>query len=1101
MCFEHTKMGNPGAIQLETEAARIETDSLIESLRSVLPGFGEITAISIAPACVQFRAQHGSGQSYSVFVTPEQLAGFSEADRQGFLPDAKIAMGVQHPNLIQALHVTRIPGHYALVTELAEGLSLGQLIREKRIDGHTAVQLLRPVVEAVGKLHEAGVLHRTLNLEAIIAQPDGTFRILGAGFSNLLLPLWQKNNERHHFSAQPFFAQESGVGGLVSVDKRADIFGLGMVHYVTLTGVIPKGSFFALPSKAAKVESHVDCAVSRAIQSKPEQRHQNVDELVEELLGLRPREEPKYSSKEETKKSKQDVRSEDGLLSWITKPRILICFFFLLFGSVGLGYIVWEQKNLGNSLNLDDLSEILAKLASAEADLAAARKIAALAKLTEVANTAKISPQVLAKLIGMLVKHGEYDEALKLAEIYAARAGKKMPDYEEFMALFNKQTHDIREFIDVDELAKIARDAGQSRTEHDLLLRAAELMPEDEAIQKALAENPCQIQKLLLGAIRQLKVANPKQESWRFFANARRGSASLSLAGNPYLTDLSALRGVPLISLDLSDTGVSDLLPLATLPLQELRIDHSPVHSLDPLEKVPLRLLAIRDVQVPLPGDAWFTSIPHRPGDRTATLSAPTEPVTWENSIGIRFHPLVAHPQTLVATRETSIAEFEKFLARSSQSKRKRSLQVYRDATWQRIETDNWRDPGFELSDSHPVVGVAYSECEEFCDWLTKKERMAGILSQRQSYRLPSDYEWSQAAGIQENPMLDAAARTVSQSVGCPGVRESETLTFSEGYADEASTDVQALADGQWIRRTATAMPVGGFYDLSNNAREWCSDEGEDAAVMRTVRGGGAELAHGSRKQRTQLHRLSRFSDVGFRIVLQLYPPRDYKQLAQVLAEKDGEKARQLARDFSLQGRHTSVRQAGDCALQMIALMNSAPNPDHCPQCPEFQGRHYMLARLPATWTQASTIAENLGAHLLTVTSTQEEDWIKRHFFTNQPAPPAIWLGATNGTGGDRWSWVNSEPWSTSPPTALPPAQSDPQNPDYRESALVLAPGASLADGNQPLWKKRPCTENHAFIIEWEDPAAQKTHSPQAIRPGQPRNVNLPPGENTVGKF
>ncbi len=61
----------------------------------------------------------------------------------------------------------------------------------------------------------------------------------------------------------------------------------------------------------------------------------------------------------------------------------------------------------------------------------------------------------------------------------------------------------------------------------------------------------------------------------------------------------------------------------------------------------------------------------------------------------------------------------------------------------------SWKAPGFQQSPDHPVVGVSWEDANQFCAWLTKKERSEGTLATFQSYRLPTDREWSRAVGIE----------------------------------------------------------------------------------------------------------------------------------------------------------------------------------------------------------------------------------------------------------------------------------------------------------------------------------------------------------------
>ncbi len=73
---------------------------------------------------------------------------------------------------------------------------------------------------------------------------------------------------------------------------------------------------------------------------------------------------------------------------------------------------------------------------------------------------------------------------------------------------------------------------------------------------------------------------------------------TLDLTGNPDLTDLSPLRGLPLQMLDLTRTRVRDLSPLKGAPLRWLDLTSSPVEDLGPLKGLPLTTLNISFTRV-----------------------------------------------------------------------------------------------------------------------------------------------------------------------------------------------------------------------------------------------------------------------------------------------------------------------------------------------------------------------------------------------------------------------------------------------------------------------------------------------------------------------
>ncbi|MEZ5430220.1 MAG: SUMF1/EgtB/PvdO family nonheme iron enzyme [Verrucomicrobiales bacterium] len=56
-----------------------------------------------------------------------------------------------------------------------------------------------------------------------------------------------------------------------------------------------------------------------------------------------------------------------------------------------------------------------------------------------------------------------------------------------------------------------------------------------------------------------------------------------------------------------------------------------------------------------------------------------------------------------------------------------------------------WNQPGFAQTGDHPAVNLHWHDAWAFCEWLTAK---AAALKLDVVYRLPTDHEWSCAAGL-----------------------------------------------------------------------------------------------------------------------------------------------------------------------------------------------------------------------------------------------------------------------------------------------------------------------------------------------------------------
>ncbi len=103
---------------------------------------------------------------------------------------------------------------------------------------------------------------------------------------------------------------------------------------------------------------------------------------------------------------------------------------------------------------------------------------------------------------------------------------------------------------------------------------------------------------------------------------------------------------------------------------------------------------------------------------------SPKRGEVWQNSLGMRFVPV---GNWHISAWETRVRDWAAFCR----------------ATRRPVTR-----PDFAQSETDPVVKVDWSDATEFCQWLTEKERRENLLDENESYRLPTDQEWSEAAGL-----------------------------------------------------------------------------------------------------------------------------------------------------------------------------------------------------------------------------------------------------------------------------------------------------------------------------------------------------------------
>jgi formylglycine-generating enzyme required for sulfatase activity len=215
--------------------------------------------------------------------------------------------------------------------------------------------------------------------------------------------------------------------------------------------------------------------------------------------------------------------------------------------------------------------------------------------------------------------------------------------------------------------------------------------------------------------------------------------------------------------------------------------------------------------------------------------------------------------------------------------------------------------PSFQQGPDEPVVNVTYADAGAFCEWLTESERRQGRLVAGQEYRLPTDAEWSLAAGLLDEQGATPEAKGRGDYRLFPWGRAWPPPDDAGNYAGaEAGTNrLKYLApamypgmyrDGQKVKAVSEesgagvisgyrdgfpkTAPVGSFppnpfglYDMGGNVWEWCADRYDATNAWRVWRGGSwDDFAPGmiALTHRASDHESGSSEVCGFRCVLDL---------------------------------------------------------------------------------------------------------------------------------------------------------------------------------------------------------------------------------------
>jgi len=241
-------------------------------------------------------------------LRPEHLRNAEVLAR--FQREAETAASICHPNVVAVYDVDRTPqGLSYLVTEYLEGLDLGQhLKQQKKLGLPTAVHIARQMCEGLGAAHRCGVIHRDLKPSNIFlvgdfagSVPELPFiKILDFGLSKFMdAPVGELVTETGIIMGTPAFMPPEQAQGQ-HADLRADIYGVGALLYICLTGRLPfdeatpQATVLAVigtePPRpralAPSIPEYAELVIQRAMAKLPAARYPDMAALLDALEPL-----------------------------------------------------------------------------------------------------------------------------------------------------------------------------------------------------------------------------------------------------------------------------------------------------------------------------------------------------------------------------------------------------------------------------------------------------------------------------------------------------------------------------------------------------------------------------------------------------------------------------------------------------------------------------------------------------------------------------------------------------------------------------------------------------------------------------------------------
>ena len=157
-----------------------------------------------------------------------------------FLKEARVIGRLTHSNIVAIYDVGEEQGTVYIAMEFLEGVSLSDVIKNKRLETKDVVALGIQLAETLDYAHQKGVVHRDIKPSNIIVQDDGQIKITDFGIAHVEDSTATLQTQAGEIMGTPaYMSPEQALSK--PVDGRTDIFSVGIILYELTTGRRPFG--------------------------------------------------------------------------------------------------------------------------------------------------------------------------------------------------------------------------------------------------------------------------------------------------------------------------------------------------------------------------------------------------------------------------------------------------------------------------------------------------------------------------------------------------------------------------------------------------------------------------------------------------------------------------------------------------------------------------------------------------------------------------------------------------------------------------------------------------------------------------------------------
>ncbi len=213
-----------------------------------------------------------------------------------FKRESQSAASLSHHNIVNIYDVGQEDDIHYIVMEYVDGQTLKEYIKGKGVlNTYEACRIAMQICSALSHAHKNNIVHRDIKPQNILMDREGNAKVADFGIARAVTSATVTMAGANIIGSVHYFSPEQARGGYV--DKKSDIYSLGIVLYEMVTGIVPFEGDSAISVALKHIQDKVKPAgeinpnlpksiqyiIEKAIEKDLDQRYESAEAMAADL--------------------------------------------------------------------------------------------------------------------------------------------------------------------------------------------------------------------------------------------------------------------------------------------------------------------------------------------------------------------------------------------------------------------------------------------------------------------------------------------------------------------------------------------------------------------------------------------------------------------------------------------------------------------------------------------------------------------------------------------------------------------------------------------------------------------------------------------------